>query len=77
LTPVEVKRRVEKEIEHISPSPGPQSFLRAMYWVHRLHHLEAASAEEGDTTIILMGCTEAIRGCYGDFKPIYDKKFFG
>ncbi len=79
MSSVEIKRRVERELNHISPSPGPQSFLRAMYWVHRVHHLEAeAGAEEGRAGwTILMGCVEAIRVRYSDFEPVYDKKFFG
>ncbi len=76
LSSVEVKRRVAKEMNHISSSPGPQSFLRSMYWVHRVHCLEAGEVEEGADRMILMGCIEAIRGCYRDFEPIYDKNFF-
>ena len=68
---------VEKELNHISSSPGPQNFLRAMYWVHRVHCLEAGDEEELAHKSILMGCVEAIRGRYRDFQPLYDKKFFG
>jgi len=77
LSSAEVKRRVAKEVNHIPPSPGPQGVLRAMYWVHRVHCLELGEAEEGADRTILMGCIEAIRGCYRDFEPVYDRKFFG
>jgi len=73
----EIRRIVEKELNHISSSPGPQSFLRAMYWVHRIHCLEAGDEGERAHGSILMGCVEAIRGRYRDFQPSYDKKFFG
>ena len=78
MSSLEIRRIVEKELSHISSSPGPQSFLRAMYWVHRIHCLEAGK-EEGERAYmsILMGCVEAIRGRYRDFQPLYDKKFFG
>jgi len=77
LSSLEIRRIVEKELNHISSSPGPQSFLRAMYWVHRVRSLEAGEEGERAHRSILMGCVEAIRGRYRDFQPLYDKKFFG
>ena len=77
MSSLEIRRIVEKELSHISSSPGPQSFLRAMYWVHRIHCLEAGDEGERAHRSILMGCVEAIRGRYRDFEPLYDKKFFG
>jgi len=77
LSSLEIRRRVEEEMNHISSSPGPQSFLRAMYWVHRVHCLEAGEERERADRTILMGCVEAIRGRYRDFQPLYDRKFFG
>src|SRR5438034_803733 len=59
LSSLEIRRIVEKELNHISSSPGPQSFLRAMYWVHRVHCLEAGDEEELAHESILMGCVEA------------------
>jgi len=77
LSSLEIRRIVEMELNHISSSPGPQSFLRAMYSVHRIHCLEAGEGGERAYMSILMGCVEAIRGRYRDFQPSYDKKFFG
>ncbi len=77
LSSLEIRRIVEKELNHISSSPGPQSFLRSMYWVHRVRSLEAGEEGERAHRSILMGCVEAIRGRYRDFQPLYDKKFFG
>ena len=76
MSSVEIKKRVEKELNHISHSPGPQSFLRAMYWVHRVHCLEAEAEREHADRTVLMGCVEAIRMSYRDFEPVYDEKFF-
>jgi hypothetical protein len=48
-----------------------------MYWVHRIHCLEAGDVGKLAHKSVLMGCVEAIRGRYRDFQPLYDKKFFG
>jgi hypothetical protein len=77
LSSPEIRRMVEKELNHLSSYPGPQSLLRAMYWVHRVRSLEAGDVEGHAHMSILMGCVEAIRGRYRDFQPSYDKKFFG
>jgi hypothetical protein len=61
------------EVDHIPEDEGPQHILRVMYFVHRAHSPERSLSKAKAT---LMGCIDAVKECYQDFEPKYDRSFF-